>query len=63
VSGRRRQATSVLLHLIGNAAGFASLLRGWQMFTSGVVRMRMLYGVQASERQAAVPPNSGRIYR
>jgi hypothetical protein len=46
----------VLLHLIGNAAGFASLLRGSRMFTSGVVKMRMLYGVQASESLAAVPP-------
>lgn len=60
VSGRRRQAMSALLHLIGNVAGFASLLRGSWMFTSAVVRIRTLYGVQASERQVNVPPNSGR---
>lgn len=63
VSGRYGQATSVLLHLIGNVMGFASLLRESWMFTSAVARMRTLYGVQASERQGAVPPNSGRTYR
>ncbi|XP_050271159.1 uncharacterized protein LOC126714825 [Quercus robur] len=63
VSGRYGQATSVLLHLIGNVMGFASLLRESWMFTSAVARMRTLYGVQATERQGAVPPNSGRTYR
>lgn len=52
VSGRYGQATSVLHHLIGNVMGFASLLRESWMFTSAVARMRTLYGVQASERQA-----------
>ncbi|KAB1216238.1 putative beta-1,3-galactosyltransferase 4 [Morella rubra] len=54
VSGRRRLATSVQLLLIGNAAGFASLLKESWTFTSDVVRMKMLCLLLASERQAHV---------
>lgn len=49
-SGRLRLATSALLLLIGPAVGFASLLRGSRRFTGGVEKVRMLYGLQSSEK-------------
>jgi hypothetical protein len=49
VNGRLRRVIYVLLHLIGNAAGFAGLLRGWLKFTSVVARMKMHCGVQLSD--------------
>jgi len=39
VSGRLSLAVSVLLHLIGNVAGFAGPLREWWKFTGHVVKM------------------------
>ncbi|KAF2284948.1 hypothetical protein GH714_032960 [Hevea brasiliensis] len=49
-SGRRRLATSVLLHLIGPAAGYAGLLIGLKRSIGGVGKVRKLYGVQLSKR-------------
>jgi hypothetical protein len=49
VNGRLRRVIYVLLHLIGNAAGFAGLLRGWLKSTSVVARMKMHCGVQLSD--------------
>lgn len=49
-SGRLRQATSVLPHLTGVAVVFASLLNGSKKFTSAVVKVKMLCGVQFSEK-------------
>ncbi|KAF3451726.1 hypothetical protein FNV43_RR07822 [Rhamnella rubrinervis] len=49
VSGRLRQATFALLHLIGDAAGYAGLLRGSWKFISAVAKTGMHYGAQASE--------------
>lgn len=50
VSGRLRLVIYVLLHLIGNAAGFAGLLRGCRTFTCVVERTKMHCGVQLSDR-------------
>lgn len=50
VSGRLRQAMSVLLHSIGPVVGFASLLRGSRRSTGVVGRVRMLCGVQNSDQ-------------
>lgn len=49
-SGRLRQATSVLHHLIGAAVGSASLLRGSRRFTGGVEKVRMLCGAQSFDK-------------
>ncbi|KAJ4844383.1 Beta-1,3-galactosyltransferase 2 [Turnera subulata] len=46
VSGRLRQAISVLLPLIGAVVGSASLLRGSKRFTGAVGKVRMHYGQQ-----------------
>lgn len=43
----------MLQHLIGDAVAFASLLKGLRKFMSSVVKVRILYGVQVSERQLA----------
>ncbi|RVW99561.1 putative beta-1,3-galactosyltransferase 2 [Vitis vinifera] len=51
VSGKLRQATSVLLHLTGAAAGFADLLRGSGRSTGGAGKVRMLCGVQSSDKR------------
>lgn len=62
VSGRLRQGRHVLQHLIGDAVAFASLLKGLRKFMSSVVKVRILYGVQVSERQLAafIFPYSGK---
>lgn len=46
VSGRRRQAMFVWLHLIGHALVYAVQLIGLRMFIDGVVKVRMLCGKQ-----------------
>ncbi|CAL5403455.1 unnamed protein product [Camellia sinensis] len=51
VSGRLRQATSVLLHLIGAAVGYAGPLRGLRKSIAGVGRLRMLCGLLPFEDQ------------
>ena len=51
MNGKLRQATSVLLHLIGAAAGFADLLKGSARFTGGAGKVRMLCGVQSSNEK------------
>ncbi|KAF8391547.1 hypothetical protein HHK36_023853 [Tetracentron sinense] len=53
-SGRRRREISVLLRSIGAAVGFAGLLTGSRRFIGAAGKVRTLYGVQFSERQAAV---------
>lgn len=45
VSGRHRQATSVLHHLIGAAAVSASLWRKSNLFMKNVVKGMELFGV------------------
>lgn len=50
VNGRLRQATFVLLHLIGAAVGFAGLLKELKRYIEGVVKVRMLCGVPLSRR-------------
>lgn len=49
VSGRLKQAMSVLPHSTGVAVVFASLLSGSKRFTVVVVKVKMLCGVQFSE--------------
>lgn len=51
VSGRLRQATSVPLHLIGDAAGFVVLSRGSWKSTNAAVKTRTPCGVQATENR------------
>lgn len=50
VSGRLRQATYALLHLIGVAVGFADLPIGLRRSIGGVGKVRMLCGVLHSNR-------------
>lgn len=40
----------MLRHLIGDAVAFAGPLTGSRKFMSSVVKVRILYGVQISER-------------
>ena len=64
VSGRPKQGTFVLHHLIGAAVEFAGLLRGLKRYIGGVERVRMLCGVPLSRGQksdSGVLPNSGRL--
>lgn len=51
MSGRLKQATSVLLHSIGPAAGFAGPLTGLRKSTDVVEKVRMLCGVLLSDRE------------
>lgn len=63
VSGRLRQATSVLLHLIGAAVGYAGPLRGLRKSIAGVGKLRMLCGLLPFEDQpnlSILLPNSWR---
>ncbi|CAL5402766.1 unnamed protein product [Camellia sinensis] len=55
-SGKLRQATSVLLPLIGAAVGFASLLRGSRRFIDVVGKAKMPCGVPLSEGQHVFQP-------
>uniref|UniRef100_A0A9I9DK90 Hexosyltransferase n=1 Tax=Cucumis melo TaxID=3656 RepID=A0A9I9DK90_CUCME len=48
-SGRLRQGTFALLHSIGVAVGYASLLKGLKKSIDGVEKARMYYGVPLSE--------------
>lgn len=50
VSGKLKQATSVLLHLIGAAAVYASLLRESKKSTGDAGKVRMLSGVLYSDK-------------
>lgn len=50
VSGRLRQATFVLLHLIGLAAEFVGLLIGLRRSIGGAAKVKMLYGVLHSNK-------------
>lgn len=52
VSGKHRQATSVLLRLIGHAAEFANLLIGSWRCIGGVGKVRMHCGAQASDKSS-----------
>lgn len=63
MSGKLRQATSVLLHLIGAAAEFAGHLRGLRRSIDVVGKVRMLCGMPSFKGQPAVLPNSGRAIR
>ncbi|CAK9139658.1 unnamed protein product [Ilex paraguariensis] len=56
VSGRHRQATSVLVPLIGVAAEFATLLIRLRRSIDGVGKVRMLCGVQFPEKGKLVQP-------
>lgn len=60
VSGRLRQATFVLLHLIGVAAEFVGLPIGLRRSIGGVGKVRKLYGVLRSNKCFENLPNSGR---
>lgn len=62
-SGRLRQATYVLLHLIGAAVEFAGHLRGLRRSIDVVGKVRMLCGMLSFKGQPAVLPNSGRAIR
>lgn len=60
VNGRHRQATYVLLHLIGAAAEFAGQPRGSKMFIGDVEKARRLCGVPLSYRKLGfLLPNPG----
>lgn len=50
VSGRLKQATFVLLHLIGLAAEFVGLLIGLRRSIGGAAKAKMLYGVLHSNK-------------
>lgn len=50
-SGRPKQATSVLLHLIGPAVGSVGRLRGLKKSIGGVGKPRMLFGLLPFEEQ------------
>lgn len=47
-NGRRKQATFVLLHLIGAAVEFVGPLIGLKKYIEGVEKVKMLYGVLLS---------------
>lgn len=49
VNGRPKQATFVLLHLIGPVAVFAGLLTGLKRYIGGVEKVSMLCGVPLSK--------------
>lgn len=50
-SGRRRQATRALRHLIGAAAASVNLPTGSRKFINGAARVRMQSGMQSSKTQ------------
>ncbi|KAF6173292.1 hypothetical protein GIB67_026987 [Kingdonia uniflora] len=54
VSGRLKQATCVLLRLIGAAVGFASPLRESMRYTSDAVKVKTLCGVRIFEKRNAM---------
>lgn len=64
VNGRPRQATSVLLHLTGVAAGFVGQLTESRKSIDGAGKVRMLCGVLLSKRkrQLGALPTSGRFF-
>lgn len=51
VSGRRRQAMFVSLHLTGHALVYAGQLTGLRMFIDDVVKVRVLCGKQHFRKQ------------
>lgn len=54
VNGRRKQATFVLLHLIGAAVVFVGLQKGLKRYIKGVEKVKMLCGVPLSRRKLLV---------
>lgn len=50
VNGRLKQEMFVLLHLIGRAVEFASLLKELKRFTENVGKVRKLCGMPLSRR-------------
>lgn len=52
MSGKLKQATFVLLPLIGAAAGYAGLLIGLRRFIDGVGKVRMLCEMQSFDKNA-----------
>lgn len=62
MSGRPRQATSVLLHLTGVAVGFVGQLRGLRKSIDAAGKANTLCGVLRSKRQLEALSNLRKIF-